>query len=618
MPEGRRDAVYEFGGFRLLAAQRRLTRANGTVIELTPKALDTLHFLVRHPGELLDKTALMAAVWPNVVVEENNLNQVVSALRRALGDGSGERRFIVTVPGRGYQFVAPVRITTATEAPVEAMAPAQTAPRRSVAVLPFVNMTGDTAKEYFSDGMAEELIHILARIPGLKVPSRTSAFAYKGRNLDVREIARDLDVSTILEGSVRSAGERIRVTAQLIDGASGFHLWSENYDRNFGDVFELQDELARAIMSALRLTLDGSMPAAINRSPPTRDLEAYHLYLRAMAVGSVAHMPEALGMLEQALTRDPGFARARGALANLRSMALLLDVPLAHTLAETEQDALRYLQDDDHSAATHAALGVIYAAQGRWLASRKHFESAIGADNTDPLIFQSYGLLVLGSTGFLRRYVEASLNAHRLAPGWVVNNMNLAVAHTLVNEAETARQYAELCINLGAPRATPPLCDALCQLALRAQRSDEAAEIIIAGLPPQMGDSKGIAAVRRVFAALGSGSGAAAAVKALDAARARLEADAWSQIMKRRFMLWYTQLGALEQSFAVATESLDHFARAGTVGTAWAFLWMTEMLPFRRDERFQALCRRMAFFDFWQHSGPPENCTLEGGRLLCH
>src|SRR5499427_2908899 len=276
---GRGEGVYEFGDFRLLAAERRLTtRADGRPIELTPKALDTLHFLLQHPGELLDKSKLIAAVWPNVVVEENNLNQVVSSLRRALGDGSDGRRFIVTVPGRGYQFVAPVRATcdAAPFAPQVALAAkATTSTRKSIAVLPFVNLTGDAAKEYFSDGMAEELIHILARVPGLKVPSRTSSFAYKGRNVDVRKIAQDLDVGVVLEGSVRSAGERIRVTAQLIDGASGFHLWSQNYDRQFGDVFELQDELARAIMTALRLALEGpiSTRAQILHEPPTRDVE---------------------------------------------------------------------------------------------------------------------------------------------------------------------------------------------------------------------------------------------------------------------------------------------------------------------------------------------------------
>jgi TolB-like protein len=617
MPQGRLDAVYEFGGFRLLAGQRRLTRADGTVIELTPRALDALHFLVQHPGELLDKSALIAAVWPNVVVEENNLNQVVSALRRALGDGTGGHRFIVTVPGRGYQFVAPVRVNPA-DMPTEAALSTQGAPRRSIAVLPFVNMTGDAAKEYFSDGMAEELIHILARIPGLKVPSRTSSFSYKGRNVDVRDIARDLDVSTVLEGSVRSAGERIRVTAQLIDGSTGFHLWSENYDRHFGDVFELQDELARAIMNNLRLTLDRSMPATAPHGPPTRDIEAYHLYLRAMAISAVSHLPDALRLLEQALDRDASFARARSALANLRSMALVLDVPLGRTLADTEQDVLRSLDQDGHSGPTHAALAVIYAAQGRWLPAKQHFDSAIASDGDDPLIYQSYGLHLLGSTGFLRQYLDAALAAHRLAPGWVVNNMNVAVAHALVGEAETARQYAELCNELGAPQGMAPLCDALCQLALRAKRFDEAADIIIAGLPAQMGDSKGIDAVRRLFAALSSGTQTVSAVKALDAVRGRLEPDAWSQIMKRRFMLWYTQLGALDQSFAVASESLDHFARSGTIGTAWAFLWMAEMLPFRQDERFQALCRRMAFFDLWQQRGPPDHCELKGGRLLCH
>jgi DNA-binding winged helix-turn-helix (wHTH) protein len=175
MAEGpRAEGVYEFGDFRLLAAERRLTARNdGRPIELTQKALDALHFLVQHPGELLDKSVLMAAVWPSVVVEENNLNQVVSALRRALGDGSGGRRFIVTVPGRGYQFVAPVReVRDAAPSPLPAVH-APRGDRASIAVLPFASLSSDPEKDYFGDGIAEELIHLLARVPGLKVPART-------------------------------------------------------------------------------------------------------------------------------------------------------------------------------------------------------------------------------------------------------------------------------------------------------------------------------------------------------------------------------------------------------------------------------------------------------------
>src|SRR5262249_47790834 len=139
---GHADSVYEFGDFRLMAAQRRLTASSdGRPIELTPKAFDTLHFLLQHPAELLDKSTLIAAVWPNVVVEENNLNQVISALRRALGDGSGGRRFIVTVPGRGYQFVAPVRESGETSSP--SAASATTSTRKSIAVLPFASLSSD-------------------------------------------------------------------------------------------------------------------------------------------------------------------------------------------------------------------------------------------------------------------------------------------------------------------------------------------------------------------------------------------------------------------------------------------------------------------------------------------
>ncbi len=151
--------------------------------------------------------------------------------------------------------------------------------------MPFANLTGDPSKDYLGDGMAEELINVLVKVPGLTVPSRTSSFAYKGRNTDLRQIAKDLNVSTILEGSVRSAGETIRVTAQLIDAQTDRHLWSETYDRKSSDLFKLQDDLAHEIVTAFKTTMNADLPDISSQDPPTKDVEAYGLYLQGIALG---------------------------------------------------------------------------------------------------------------------------------------------------------------------------------------------------------------------------------------------------------------------------------------------------------------------------------------------
>ena len=264
--------AYEFDQFHVDPVQRLLrSRVDGKPVTLTSKVFETLLYLVEQRGELLEKATLMKAIWPNIVVEENNLNQNISALRRALGEESGGASFLrdrtrprLSIRSRGAHADDPSAHSAQQQPATEASAALSTSqpktptPRSSIAVLPFANLTREPEKEYFSEGLAEELIHLLARVPGLKVPARTSSFAYKGRNVDIRQIARDLEVGAVLEGSVRSAGERIRVTAQLVDAQTGYHIWSETYDRNFGDLFQLQDELAGAVVQALKLTLDGS------------------------------------------------------------------------------------------------------------------------------------------------------------------------------------------------------------------------------------------------------------------------------------------------------------------------------------------------------------------------
>jgi TolB-like protein/Flp pilus assembly protein TadD len=631
MPDAGTRLFYDFGEFRLDPQQRLLMlSADGRAIPLAPKAFEMLLFLVESRGELLAKNTLMKALWPNIVVEENSLNQTVSAIRRSLGERPGEHRFIVTEPGRGYRFVADVRVAPAavkTESPVPpAPSPAvaqatPTASRKSIAVLPFANLTGDSGKDYFGDGMAEELIHTLARIPGLRVPSRTSSFSYKGRSVDVRQIARDLEVGVVLEGSVRSAGERIRVTAQLIDGSNGFHLWSQQYDRDFGDLFKLQDELAHAIVATLRLTLDGEAGDGTLHAPPTRDLEAYHLYLRAMSLltrlSPYDGIPRVIRMLERVIERDPDFVRAHSAIASLRATAIALDVALPGSLADSEREVKRCLAMDSSVGSSHAALGIIYAAQGRWLDAQERFREALARDAADPSIQQSYGMYLLGTVGMGRAYANASLAAHRLAPALIGPVLNLAVANMLLNQTEAARRSCELAEELGIPRGAPILQDVLAQSAAREGRFEEAAELMVAGLPPDIAAGGGDETVRQHYVALRKSSAFSREIKALDGLRARPAQAQMTQFMKRRLMFWYVQLGALDQAFDVAAELLDYFAGSGSIGTAWAFLWMPEMLPFRRHPRFQLLSQRMNLFDYWQAYGPPDNCELRGGTLIC-
>src|SRR6266478_4547862 len=264
--------VYEFGAFRVDASKRLLAR-DGTPVPLTPKVFDTLLHLVQHSGTPLGKDELMRSIWPDTVVEENNLNQNISILRRVLGDGRNEHRYIATVPGYGYQFVAEVRPSR------EGSGRLSTADGASIAVLPFANLSADASNQYFCDGLAEELINALAKLEQIRVVARTSAFSFKGKETDVREIGRKLKVSTVLEGSVRKSGNRLRITVQLINAANGYHLWSERYDSEMQDIFDVQDEITLAVVSALKLKLLGKEKSAILKHH-TDNPKAYLYYLK--------------------------------------------------------------------------------------------------------------------------------------------------------------------------------------------------------------------------------------------------------------------------------------------------------------------------------------------------
>lgn len=381
-----RQPVYEFNGFRLDPRRRLVMRGDEDVV-LTGKVFDALLYFVMHAGAPVSRDELMKALWPNTITEDNSLTQVVSTLRRALGDEQDGRRLIVTVPRRGYQFVGDVRevagsdagavgITGVEEIPTEAgpaarpgvlsshragarlvgyvlaglalvaaagflldrhegYVPGHPAPaglrageagpvevavlRNSVAVLPFRNLSRNPDDAYFAAGLHEEIISQLAKIRALTVIARTSVMGYADTKRPIREIGRELRVGAVLEGSASRAGDRIRVSVQLVDASTNALFWGETYDRDVRDVFSIQADIARRVAAALETELSAAERESIGR-PLTRSLEAYGHYLRALAqfreaggIGPGMDEDQRRAMqsdLDKATAIDPGFAAA--------------------------------------------------------------------------------------------------------------------------------------------------------------------------------------------------------------------------------------------------------------------------------------------------------------------
>jgi adenylate cyclase len=297
-----------FGRFRLELGRRELLR-EGEPMRLHGRALDILCALGAAKGEVVSKDELMARLWPGRIVEEGNIHVHVSALRKALDEHGGGHSYIVTVPGRGYRLAGLVDAFGVVPSTTQIL---PLPDKSSIAVLPFANLSGDPEQEYFADGMVEEIITALSRIRWLFVIARNSSFTYKDQAVDVKQVGRELGVRYVLEGSVRKGGGRVRITAQLVEAETGAHLWADRFDGSLEDVFDLQDKVAVSVAGAIEPTLQ---IAEIRRSieRPSRDVDAYDLYLRALGLAFSWErngLTQALDLLERAIERDPHYGSA--------------------------------------------------------------------------------------------------------------------------------------------------------------------------------------------------------------------------------------------------------------------------------------------------------------------
>jgi TolB-like protein/Tfp pilus assembly protein PilF len=303
---------------------RRELHRGADVVSVAPQVFDLLDYLIRNRERVVSKDDLINAVWKGRIVSDAALTTRLNVARSAIGDSGDEQRLIKTLPRKGFRFVGQVRTPEGTTDAGVADDPAELTTsilklpdKPSLAVLPFTNLSSDPEQEYFADGMVEEIITALSRNKQLFVIARNSSFTFKGRAVDVKQVARDLGVRYVLEGSVRKSDNRIRITGQLIEAASGAHLWADRYDGALEDVFELQDQVAASVVGAIGPSVTQAEIERAKRKP-TSSLDAYDYYLRAQA----AHWErtrdatdQAIDLYEQAIALDPQFALAYALLA---------------------------------------------------------------------------------------------------------------------------------------------------------------------------------------------------------------------------------------------------------------------------------------------------------------
>jgi TolB-like protein/DNA-binding winged helix-turn-helix (wHTH) protein len=636
--------ILEFSGFRIDPAGRRLTGPDGAAIVLKPKVFDTLAFLVARPGQVLDRHDFMDAVWPGIVVEENNLNQAISALRRALGDSHDAPRFIATVPGRGYQFVAHVRavertgsgvsvdagsppvdkaadrpasrlhlaaavrqgwrrarlpalIGAAVVAALAAVAlfarPQTPPPVVSIAVSPFADMSETGDQGYFADGVAEEIINRLDRVAGLRVIGRDSSFAAAAENPDPHAMGERLEVTRIVEGSVRKDGGRLRVTARLVDAADRSQLWSDAYDRELGSIFDVQDEIARAVVDSLRaeLGLGAPGPALGLDYGGTDSVEALMHMMRARkeeALSTEDGLVAAAEELERALAIDPEYAQAWAERSIVLSMMLVGDAGDAELDREREIATQRALELTPDLPRAWVAAQFQHAGRREWVAAeRANARGCTRALETTNAQLQCGGFLSL--TGRLRRaapYREAARLADPLSMGAAEAMMrlysSLGMGEELRREHERAdalegdRWGVESVMLLHLADEGAPLDE----IAPRLERACLAGS----GAPPHC---------PVVVEALRSPDRAGRVLRDLfDSLRE--EGSPWMGDVA----YWAAAVGDRELALDVLAAWIPSASSAQLQG-----LWYPVMSDVRADPRFKDIVRALGFVELWRTTG---------------
>lgn len=492
---------YTFGTFRLDTVEKVLFRGEEPV-PLTPKAVETLVVLVERHGHVVTKEELLRTVWPDTFVEENNLAQNVSMLRRILGEGGGNPQLIETVPKRGYRFVGPVVEVVATDhdavaAPrteptartaISAPTPSgsvgglrsarrivlrwvfaaaavaavilvvvalrrsvgSATPPRSIAVMPFDEVGLDQTRQYSGDGIADELTTELGRESGLKVAARTSAFALKGRKMDAREIGRALGVDALLEGSVRQANSRVRVAARLVSTRDGYQIWSDAWDQPLDEMAAIQEQILTDVLRVL--TGGRSRPNRAGAGATTVAPEAYHLYLQGRYLWHQRtrdSLKRSAELFERAAVISPTYAEAFSGLADAYAVLGFYDyLPSTEAFARAKTAAQRALDLDARLAPAHASLGyVALYYDWNWAEAEAAFKRAIALNPSYSVGHQWYANY-LTARGRFDEAVKAMRRAQEVDPLSLIASAALGWVHFYQRDYDAAVEQSRRTLEL--------------------------------------------------------------------------------------------------------------------------------------------------------------------------
>jgi TolB-like protein len=418
--------TFQFEDFVLDPDRRELRRA-GMLVAVEPQVFDLINYLVCNRDHVVTRDNLLDAIWNGRVVSESTLASRINAARRALNDSGGEQRLIRTVARKGVRFVGrvegnrpkePSSSPTLENADATMRSPLPLPDRPAIAVLPFTNLSGEAEQEYFSDGISEDIIMALSKLRWFFVIARNSSFIYKGKAVLMNQIADELGVRYVIEGSVRKSGDRIRITAQLNDVATGSHLWAERYDREITDVFAVQDEITENIVAAIEPQLYAAESFRAQRKPPD-SMDAWDLVMRALShYWRVTRQDNvvAQALLEKAITIDPNYGQALGLLATSYMFAAHMGwTDMTAALPFAERAALAAIRADSEDAWAHNALGHVYLFARRFEDSLAEFETALRL-NPNFALAQGYYGLSLSYSGRWQDAHAAARRALRLSP----------------------------------------------------------------------------------------------------------------------------------------------------------------------------------------------------------